>query len=107
VNAYRASQVQLDSSELIRRYRLTARTAILKYIDTSTCSARVGGKNANGVNGFGRGVAVLFVLDMTQAGDYVITKWEKECEDISATVDSQFKLTWYVVHAMENIHQDH
>jgi hypothetical protein len=60
------------------------------------------------VNGFGRGVAVLFVLDMVQAGNYGTTKWEKECEAISATIDSQFKPTWWVIY-VENIqvHQDH
>jgi hypothetical protein len=41
------------------------------YNDAWIRSASIGGKKANG---FGRGVAELFALDMTQAGDYAIIK---------------------------------
>jgi hypothetical protein len=43
------------------------------------------------VNGFGRGVVVLFGLDMAQAGEYAIIKWEKECKEMFVTVDSQLE----------------
>jgi hypothetical protein len=38
----------------------TEREATNRYVDASYCSAIVGGKNASGVNGFGRASTVLF-----------------------------------------------